>query len=65
MKGKEDRGIQRIQCLYIVINVTITCSLTHMYGYCNHWCYFIVDVGSSSGINDVTTYEQPISTKGI
>ena len=40
------------------------CTLTHMYGCCNHWCYFIVDADNSSGVNNVI-YEQPINTKGI
>ena len=64
MKGKNDKGIERIQCYYIVIKITIMCILTHTCGYCNHWCYFIVDAGNSSGIN-IAIYEQSISTKGI
>ena len=65
MKGKDDRGIQRIQCYYTVTNVTIICTLPHMYGHCNHKCCFIVDAGNSGGINNFI-YAQPIiSTTGI
>ena len=35
-KGKNDKGIQKIQSYYIVIKITIMCILTHTYGYCNH-----------------------------
>ena len=59
MKGKDDRGIQRIQCYYIVKKVTIICTVMHMYRYCNHKCYFTVDASNSSGINNFI-YAQPL-----
>ena len=60
MKRKDGRGILRMQCYYTVINMTIICTLTFMYGYCNHKYLFIVDTENSSGINNVT-YTQPIT----